>query len=194
MCYISCKTFWQHAKQCECSWQSLISDIVTVRKTILLVAILLPMDNALPNTGLKLPSRNSFLDLTEHLKTRCSYHIVGRGVESPWWSINWVAWQRDHPKWTLGQRNRWALVHLEESESAESAERTMSGHDENVEALSYRPCDCGERQTMSHLMTCVHAPNCTWTDLANPRRRQLCQTLGGIYLTVNIEVLITWTN
>ena len=30
------------------------------------------------------------------------------------------------------------LVHLEEFESAESAERTLSGHDENVEALSYR--------------------------------------------------------
>ena len=29
-------------------------------------------------------------------------------------------------------------VHLEELESAESAERTMSGHDENVEALPYR--------------------------------------------------------
>ena len=29
-------------------------------------------------------------------------------------------------------------LHLEEFESAESAERTMSGHDENVEALSYR--------------------------------------------------------
>ena len=27
-------------------------------------------------------------------------------------------------------------------------------------------CDCGERQTMSHLMTCGDAPNCTWTDLA----------------------------
>ena len=34
-------------------------------------------------------------------------------------------------------------------------------------------CDCGERQTMSHLMTCVDAPNCTWTDLATP-------TLAGV--------------
>ena len=31
-----------------------------------------------------------------------------------------------------------ALVHLEELESAESAERTLSGYDENVEALPYR--------------------------------------------------------
>ena len=29
-------------------------------------------------------------------------------------------------------------------------------------------CDGGERQTMFHLMTCVDAPNCTWTDLAMP--------------------------
>ena len=56
-------------------------------------------------------------------------------------------------------------VHLEEFESAESAERTMSGHDENVEALS---CDCGERQNMSHFMTCGDAPTCTWTHLAIP--------------------------
>ena len=69
------------------------------------------------------------------LKTRCSYYIVGRGVERLWWTISWVAWQRDHPKWTFGQRHRRALVHLEEFESAESAERTLSGYDENVEAL-----------------------------------------------------------
>ena len=42
------------------------------------------------------------------------------------------------------QMNTWPaaqmspLVHLEEFESAESAERTLSGHDENVEALPYR--------------------------------------------------------
>ena len=29
-------------------------------------------------------------------------------------------------------------------------------------------CDRGERQTMSHLMTCGDAPNCTGTDLAMP--------------------------
>ena len=34
-------------------------------------------------------------------------------------------------------------------------------------------CDCGERQTMYHLMTCVDAPNCTWADLAIP-------TLAGV--------------
>ena len=27
-------------------------------------------------------------------------------------------------------------------------------------------CDCGERQTMSHLMICGDAPDSTWEDLA----------------------------
>ena len=35
----------------------------------------------------------------------------------------------------IGQRHKRDLVHLEELESAESAERTLSGYDENVEAL-----------------------------------------------------------
>ena len=53
-----------------------------------------------------------------------------------------------------------AQVHLEEFDLAESRERTMSGHDENGEALPYRcmqyvtVCDFDERQTMSHVMTC----------------------------------------
>ena len=41
-------------------------------------------------------------------------------------------------------------------------------------------CDCGERQTMSHLMTCVDAPNCTWTDLATP-------TLAGVNCAKHCE-------
>ena len=49
----------------------------------------------------------------------------------------------------------------------------------------------GERQTMSHLMTCVDAPNGTWADMAMPTLASVncanCQTLGGIYLIVNIE-------
>ena len=36
------------------------------------------------------------------------------------------------------QSNTWPAIHLEEFESAESAERTMSGHDENLAALPYR--------------------------------------------------------
>ncbi len=56
-------------------------------------------------------------------------------------------------------------------------------------------CDCGERQTMYHLITCGDAPNCTWTDLAFPTladvncAKQLCQTLGGINMTVDILTL-----
>ena len=49
---------------------------------------------------------------------------------------------------------------------------TLSGHDENVEALPFR-CERQEKQTMFHLMTCVDAPNCTWADLAIP-------TLAGV--------------
>ena len=80
------------------------------------------------------------------------------------------------------------MVHLEEVKSAESTERAMSGHDENVEAVS-NICDCVERQTMSHLMTCDDATNCTTDRLGNinPCRCQLCQTLGGIYLTAAVE-------
>ena len=49
--------------------------------------------------------------------------------------------------------------------------------------------DCGERQTMSHIMTCGDASNCRWQDLAmtNPCRCQPCQTLGGVQLTVTIK-------
>ena len=114
---------------------------------------------------------------------------MGRGVERPWWTINWVAWQRDHPKWTFGQRHRRALVHLEELESAESAERTLSGYDENVEALPYR---CmwlwGETDYVSSydMWWCpqLHVDR---PGFSNPCRCQLCQTLGGINLTVDIE-------
>ena len=110
------------------------------------------------------------------------------GVEHPWWTINCVAWQRDHPKWTLGQRYRWALVHVEEIESTESADRMMSGNNENGEALSYR---CmwlwGETDYVSSydMWWCpqlhVDVPG-----YSNPCRFQLCQTLRGIYLTVTI--------
>ena len=42
---------------------------------------------------------------------------------------------------------------------------------------------------MSHLMTCDDAPNSTMDRLGylNPCRCQLCQTLGGIYITAAIE-------
>ena len=44
-------------------------------------------------------------------------------------------------------------------------------------------CDCGERHTMSHRMTCGDAPNCTWTDLAMP-------TLAGVNCAKRWEVSI----
>ena len=62
----------------------------------------------------------------------------------------------------------------------------MSSHDENVEALSYR-YDCGERQTMSHLMTCGDAPNCTCTDLAMPTLAGVNCAKQLLLLTVAIE-------
>ena len=52
-------------------------------------------------------------------------------------------------------------------------------------------CDGGQRQTMYHLMHVVMPPiiiarGQTWVFQPLPIC-QLCQTLGGIYLTVNIE-------
>ena len=41
-------------------------------------------------------------------------------------------------------------------------------------------CDCEERQTMSLLMTCGDASNCTWTDLA-------ISTLAGVYCAKHWE-------
>ena len=48
-------------------------------------------------------------------------------------------------------------------------------------------CDCVERQTMYHLMTCADAPTCTWAHLAIPSLyRCRCKTLREVYLTVSI--------
>ena len=47
-------------------------------------------------------------------------------------------------------------------------------------------CDCGERQTMYHLMACVDAANCTWTDLAMP-------TLAGVNCAKHWEESIIMT-
>ena len=50
-------------------------------------------------------------------------------------------------------------------------------------------CDCGERQTMSHLMACGDAPqlHVDRPGYTNSCRCQLCQPLGGIYPTINVE-------
>ena len=82
------------------------------------------------------------------------------------------------------QRHRWALVHLEEFESAESAERTMSGgHDENVEALSYR----SGRDRLYLILWRGDAPKCTWTDLAIP-------PLAGVNCATNTGRNLSNTN
>ena len=48
-------------------------------------------------------------------------------------------------------------------------------------------CDCGERQTMHHIMTCGDAPNCTWTDLAMP-------TLAGVNCGCTVNCANTGRN
>ena len=68
------------------------------------------------------------------------------------------------------------MVHLEELESATSKERTMSDHNDNVEALSCRctpVCDSGEIHTTSHHMTCSDAPRGSRAYLTIP-------TLAGV--------------
>ena len=75
--------------------------------------------------------------------------------------------------------------HLKEFESAERAERTLSGHDENVEALPYI---CvwlwGETDYVSSYdMGWCPQLHVGRPSYSNPCWRQLCQTLGGIYMT-----------
>ena len=127
----------------------------------------------------RLPPRNSFLDSTEALTTS------KQDARTILWVEEWNALGERSTEW----RDRGIIPneHLasgtdEEFESAESAERTLSGHDENVEALLYR-CMwlCGEADYVSYYDMCrcpqlhVDIPG-----YANPCRCQLCQTLGGI--------------
>ena len=73
---------------------------------------------------------------------------LASGTDEPWstWrSLNWLRVQKGRCR---AMMKMWKLSHTD-------------------------VCDCGERQTMSHLMTCDHAPNCTWTGLAFP-------TLAGV--------------
>ena len=77
-------------------------------------------------------------------------------------------------KWTLGQRHIRVLVHFEEFESAESIERCMWLWWETDYVSSYDMWWCPQL----HLDRPVYS---------NPYWCQLCQTLGGVYLTVTIE-------
>ena len=124
----------------------------------------------------RLTSRNSFLDSTEALNTS------KQDARTTLWVEGWNALGERSTEW----RDRGIIPN----------EHLASGTDEpwstwrslnrlrvqkgrcraimKMWKLSHTDvCDCGERQTMSHLMTCGDAPNCTWTDLAFP-------TLAGV--------------
>ena len=124
----------------------------------------------------RLTSRNSFLDSTEALNT------PKQDARTILWVEEWNALGERSTEW----RDRGIIPN----------EHLASGTDEpwstwrslnrlRVQKGRFRAmmkmwklshtdvCDCGERRTMSNLMTCGDAPNCTWTDLAFP-------TLAGV--------------
>ena len=102
------------------------------------------------------------------------------------WTINWVAWQRDHPKWTLGQRHRWALVHLELRVQKGRCRAMMKMW---KLALSNRCMWLWEETDYVSSYDIWWCPqlHVDWRGYPNPCRCQLYQTLGGIYLTAAIE-------
>ena len=101
----------------------------------------------------RLPSRNSFLDSTEALTT------LKQDARTTLWVEEWNALGERSTEW----RDRGILPNEMMVQKARC--RAMM----KMWKLSHTDVrDCGERQTMSHLMTCVDAPNCTWTDLAIP--------------------------
>ena len=89
----------------------------------------------------RLPSRNSFLDSTEARNlskqdartTLCVEEWNALGERSTEWRDRGII-----PNEHAASGTEETLIHMEEFESAESAERAMSRHDENVEALPYR--------------------------------------------------------
>ena len=112
----------------------------------------------------RLPARNSFLDSTEALNTS------KQDARTTLWVEEWNALGERSTEW----RDRGIITN----------EHLASGTDEpwstwrslnrlrvqkgrcrammKMWKLSHTDvCDCGERQTMSHLMTCGDAPNCT---------------------------------
>ena len=134
----------------------------------------------------RLPSRNSFLDSTEALNTS------KQDARTTLWVEEWNALGERSTEW----RDRGIIPN----------EHLASGTDEpwsswrSLNRLRVQKgrcrammkmwkvshtdvCDCAERQTMSHLMTCGDAPNCTWTDLA-------CPALAGVNCAKHWEELI----
>ena len=106
----------------------------TPTKHELLVVVQLPAKH-------RIPRRNTFIDSTEALNTSkqddrttlCIEEWNALGERSTEWRDIGII-----PNEHLASGTDEALIHMEEFESAESAERAMSGHGENVEALPYR--------------------------------------------------------
>ena len=119
----------------------------------------------------RLPSRNSFLDSTEALNTS------KQDARTTLWVEEWNALGERSTEWrdrgiipnehlASGTDEPWSTwTSLNRLRVQKGRCRAMM----KMWKLSHADvCDCGERQTMSHLMTC-----CTWTDLAFP-------TLAGV--------------
>ena len=124
----------------------------------------------------RLTSRNSFLDSTEALNTS------KQDARTTLWVEEWNALGERSTEWrdrgiipnehlASGTDEPWSTWRsLNRLRVQKGRCRAMM----KMWKLSHTDvCDCGERQTMSHLMTCGDAPNCTWTDLAFP-------TLAGV--------------
>ena len=141
----------------------------------------------------RLTSRNSFLDSTEALNTS------KQDARTTLWVEEWNALGERSTEWrdrgiipnehlASGTDEPWSTWRsLNRLRVQKGRCRAMM----KMWKLSHTDvCDCGERQTMSHLMTCGDAPPQLHVDrpgFSNPCRCQLCQTLGGINLTVDIE-------
>ena len=118
----------------------------------------------------RLPSRNSFLDSTEALNTS------KQDARTTLWVEEWNALGERSTEWrdrgiipnehlASGTDEPWSTWRsLNRLRVQKGRCRAMM----KMWKLSHTDvCDCGERQTMSHLMTCAgYAPNCTWTYLA----------------------------
>ena len=126
----------------------------------------------------RLPFTNSFLDLTESLTTskQDARTILGAvewnalGERSTGCRDRGIMPNEHLASGTYESWSTWRSLNRLRVQKQKGRCRTMM----KMWRLSHTDvCDCGERQTMSHLMTCVDAPNCTWADLAVP-------TLAGV--------------
>ena len=134
-----------------------------------------------------LPSRNRFLDPIEALNT--SKQDAGTIL----WVGEWYTLSERSTEWNdrgIIPNEHLPAAHYEQWFTRKSLNRLRVEKGRcrvtmNTWKVSHTDvCDCGERQTMYHLMTCVDALNCTWTGYPNHCRCQLCQTLGKVYIIV----------